>query len=326
MRIRLLQGGGENFPRVFYGIIGGPPRACIAAMFAALMQRSYLYLLGFIAQAILVIVAVFWGPFTIIIYSDPDVAVTGATSVLDALAVTFAGFFAVPSGYVAVAPAAVLLLTFTNAIGKLAVASLTALLVMKISKVPNNIVASTRALIHKRKGKWTISVRLGTMHFQMIHNISIRMYCYADDGNSMSIACLPAGGFSENGGATLAGPEPWNIRHVVDDKSPLAFVDFDGGIEPVKKALGEGVDLFVQGFDATTGRSVGLHRHYLWEHEEYPNLGHIVFAPEGSMADAITKMSPEQQQSGPPSNANKRWGIDWRGFNALKLRPGAEPI
>ena len=115
--------GGENFARTFYGTIGGPPTNCIAAMFAALMQGSYFYLVGFITQAIIVIVAIFWGPFAAIVLNNPDVAIKGATSILDALAVTFAGFFAVPSGYVCTTPGAVLLLTATNAIGKLAVAS-----------------------------------------------------------------------------------------------------------------------------------------------------------------------------------------------------------
>ena len=194
---------------------------------------------------------------------------------------------------------------------------------MKISKVPNNMVVSTRVLVHKRKGKWTISLRIGSLHYQVIHNISIRMFCYADDGNGMSITNLPAGGFSEAGGAALNGPEPWNIRHVVDEKSPIAHVDFDHE-ESVKKALSEGFDFFVQGFDATTGRSVGMGRHFGWD-PEGPGIGHIVYAPEGSMDDVMVKMS-EEQQNLQPSNAGKKWGINWHGFNALKLHSGSDPM
>ena len=194
---------------------------------------------------------------------------------------------------------------------------------MKISKVPNNIVCSTRVLIHKRKDKWTISLRLGALHYQMIQNISIRMFCYADDGHGMSITNLPAGKFSEVGGAALSGPEPWNIRHVVDENSPIKHVDF-GAEESVKEALEEGFDIFVQGFDATTGRSVGMQRHFGWDPEE-AGSGYVVYAPEGSMASSMVKMTVEEQALH-PSNAGKKWGIDWRGFNALKLHSGADPM
>ena len=47
------------------------------------------------------------------------------------------------------------------------------------------------------------------------------------DGSQYRIQYLDAGSFSVAGGVNLAGPEPWNIRHVVDENSPIKHYHWD---------------------------------------------------------------------------------------------------
>ena len=309
--------GHVNWAAGTYGTIGGPPSNVLQALFAKLMSKSYIYLLSFIAQCILALTLLFWGPFAAIVLAAPGEAVRGAFTAVDALAVTFAAIFSVPSAYVCTAPEAVILLTILYAVGKLAIASLTALLVLKISQVPNNFVCSDRAIIHQRNGEWTISLRLGLLHKQVVRNITIRMFCYAQVGNGISILSLHAGPFAAAGGLTMEGPEPINIRHVVNESSPLNELDWNDQ-KVVEGALSEGVDLHVHGFDSTTGRSCGIHSMFRWDD------GTIVYAPNGRMADSATAMTPDQIKLR-KSNHGKKWGIDWKNFNGIVRRPGAQP-
>ena len=307
--------GKVNWAAGTYGTIGGPPSNIISGVFASLMSKSYLYLLLFIAQCIFMLTLIFWGPFAAIILSAPHEAVIGASSALDALAVTFAAIFSVPSAYVCTSPGAVILLTVLYAVGKLSIASLTALLVLKISQVPNNFVTTDRAIIHKRNGKWTMSLRLGLLHQQIVRNISIRMFCYAKVGNGISILALNAGPFAEAGSFAMEGPEPINIRHVVDENSPLKEIDWEDRSQ-LEEALSEGLDVHVHGFDSLTGRSCGIHKMYRWDDQT------LVYEPEGKMADSAIYMQPEHIRLH-KSNVGKKWGIDWKNFNGIVRRPGA---
>ena len=243
-------------------------------------------------------------------------AVTGASSALDAFAVAFAGFFAVNSGYTCNSPGSVILLTLETAVGKLSLASLTALLVIKVSKVPNNMVLSSRLLVHRRKGQWTLSFRVGCLHFQKIHNFSIRLYYYGTVNDQWSIHNLKLGGMVQVDGTVLSGPEPWNIRHIIDDNSPLKDLDMDDR-PSLEKAI-EMFDVHIQGFDATTGRSCGLHKVFQWD------KGTLVYVPEGEMTDVFVKMTPEQKNMS-KANATKDWGIDWNGFNGITPEPNRKP-
>eukprot|EP00942_MAST-04A_sp_MAST-4A-sp1_P014424 g14424.t1 len=303
--------GRKNWAGDTYGIIGGPPLNVVSEIFNQLMNRSYAYLLFFIAQSIVALVLVFWGPFAAIILNNPNVSVQGATTAIDALAVTFAGLFSVPSAYLCASPGAVLLLTFLNAVGKLAIASLTALLVLKISRVPNNWITSDRAIVHKRNGKWTISLRIGLLHKQVVRNVTIRLFCYAQVGNGVSILNLSGGPFADAGGGTIEGPEPMNIRHVVDETSPLKEIDFNDA-NALKKAMSEGFDIHIQGFDSLTGRSCGCHSMYSWR------ANTLIYCPNGKMADSSLKMT-EEHIALRKSNKGKTWGIDWVGFNGIKM-------
>ena len=309
--------GKVNLAANMYGTVGGPPSNVLQALFAKLMTKSYGFLLLFIFQCIMALTLLFWGPFATIVLSAPGEAIQGASTAVDALAVTFAAIFSVPSAYVCTSPEAVILLTLLYAVGKLAIASLTALLVLKISQVPNNFVSSDRAIIHRRNGKWTISLRIGLLHKQIVRNVSIRMFCYARVGNGVSVLSLHAGPWAEAGGLTMEGPEPINIRHVVDASSPLAELDWND-LAVIKNVLGEGVDVHVHGFDATTGRSCGIHSMYKWDD------GTLVHVPEGRMADSATAMTLEQIKLR-KSNRGKKWGIDWGKFNGIVRRPGARP-
>jgi hypothetical protein len=308
--------GRMNWAADTYGTIGGPPSNLLNAVFARLMNKSYLYLVVFIMQCILVLVLVFWGPFAAIIMAAPNKAVVGASTALDALAVTFAAIFSVPSTYICSSPDAVILLTILYAVGKLSIASLTALLVMKISQVPNNFVVSDRAIVHRRNGKWTVSLRIGLLHKQVVRSVSIRMFCYAQVGNGVSILNLDAGPFARAGGFNMEGPEPINIRHVVDEASPMKELDWEDRTV-LEKALSEGLDLHVHGFDSMTGRSCGVHAMFRWDD------GTLVYAPEGSLADSATQMTPEHVALR-KSNRGKKWGIDWRNFNGIVMRRGAK--
>ena len=55
-------------------------------------------------------------------------------------------------------------------------AGVTAVLVVKASKVRNNIVVSEQALVHKKDdGFWYVSCRVGSMYEQNIFGTHIRM-------------------------------------------------------------------------------------------------------------------------------------------------------
>ena len=286
----------SNFAKMQYGIVGGPPANFFSSMFALLLGKSYFYLLGFIFQVIGMIVLAFLVPFAIIVLGQPGIAVTGAHDVLDAFAVAFSGFFAVNSGYLCNSPGSVILLTLETAVGKLSLAGLTALLVIKVSRVPNHMVVSSRLLIHKRKGKWTLSFRIGALHYQKIHGLTVRLYHYGTISDQWSITNLQLGGMVQVDNITLAGPEPWNIRHVIDEDSPLKDLDMEDR-QSVEKSI-EMFDVHIQGFDTTTGRNCGLHQVFQWE------KGSIIYAPEGELTDAFIKMTPEQKNMS-KANATK---------------------
>ena len=306
-----------NFAKETYGTIGGPPINLLAGIFAKLMNGSYFYVLFFIFQCISVIVLLFWPFFIVVVVSNPNKAILGATTAYDAFAITCAGLFSVPSNYICNDPTALLILTLETAVGKLAVAGLTALLVLKISRVPNNLVVTSRLLVHKRNGKWTLSFRIGALHFQKIRNMSIRLFCYGTDGSQYRIQHLDAGSFSVAGGVNLAGPEPWNIRHVVDENSPIKHYHWDD-LEKLKVELEE-ADVSISGFDATTGRNCGLHRKWEWvAADKSSQNGQIVYSESAKMADVFVKMTKDQIKLR-RSNEGKTWGIDWKGFNAIRL-------
>jgi hypothetical protein len=309
--------GTWNFAKDSYGTIGGPPLDIFASLFAKLMDGSYLYVLSFIFQSILVMILCFWPFFSLIVHSNPNTAIQGASTTYDAFAITCAGLFAVPSNYTCTDPTAVLLLTIETAVGKLAVAGLTALLVLKISRVPNNLVVTSRLLVHKRSGKWTLSFRIGALHFQRVRNMSIRFFCYGTDGNQWKIQNLNAGPFSEAGGVNLCGPEPWNIRHVVDENSPIKHYHFDD-LNKLKIELEE-CDVSLSGFDATTGRSCGLNQKWNWE------KNNIIYNKTAKMSDVFVKMT-EADLKLRSSNKGKSWGINWKGFNAITLKDGVDPM
>ena len=144
-----------------------------------LLNESYTYLIVFITVAVAFLVALFWIPLIAIVLTDKCGGVTtlagvssngtsmptsecmppveGALDVWDAFAVAFASLFSVPTRYTPNSATAVTLVTVEFAVGKLAVAGLTALLVIKVSRVPNNLVLSRFLLVSKPHNNWIIT-------------------------------------------------------------------------------------------------------------------------------------------------------------------------
>ena len=106
--------------------------------------------------------------------------------------------------------------------GRLILAGVTAILVVKASKVRNNLVISEKVLVHKKKdGFWYISCRVGSMYKQNIFGTCIRITCISPLG-SINKSMYNKGNLAINlpiydalnDGAFQLGGIPRNVRHV----------------------------------------------------------------------------------------------------------------
>jgi hypothetical protein len=297
--------------------LGAAAPNIISVLFQNLLNRSYGFLLSFIIIGLVSITLIFWIPFIVIVLNDPT-AVENASTILDALAYAFAALFSVDTHYRAASAAAVFAVTIETVVGKLAITALTALLVLKISKVPDNCIQTKRVLIHKLKGQWTISIRVAILYDQRIWDPKMYLSCIANTDNGWMPATLEWSNHCLGHGFGRLDKLPMNLRHVVDEKSPLRNVDFENE-EEVRKNINCFIYV-VQGFDNVTGRSIGHEQRYDWKGPG-DGRGEIFYAPEGQMGDVLVnkKLLKEYYGASWRDEAGPIGGVDWRMFNMIKI-------
>ena len=184
--------------------------------------------------------------------------IENAVTIWDTVAVAFASLFSVPTRYTPNSAAVVTLVTIEFAVGKLAVAGLTALLVIKVSRVPNNIVLSKLILVSKPRNHWILTLRVGMLHNQTMSGCNVRLIVVKKEpsaGIQISTAfSIPP---STRQVFWHSHKSPSASRHVVDRNSPLWDVDLDeGGIRALKVVLAFIVS--IHGFDDTTAEVSAL--------------------------------------------------------------------
>jgi hypothetical protein len=317
--------------------IGHEPRHFASKLFMDLLNKSYMYLLVFIALAVVCLVVVFWLPFLILILSyqcpatsnsmnatlSPSAVsslslcrppISEAHDAWDAFAVAFASLFSVPTNYSANSVAAVTLVTIEFAVGKLAVAALTALLVIKVSRVPNNLVLSSRVLVHKPNDHWMLSMRIGILHKQTISGLHVRVNAVMrQDGMSkFHDFDLPLDQSKLRAGYNALKQEPMSFSHTVNENSPLYGLNFSR-VHSLKKELLY-VILSVHGFDDITGRSLGIEKRYNYDRWNKTG-GTIVVKERGFMADVVLRLSENVKKA---TGANHSLAIQWPNFNLIK--------
>ena len=312
--------------------MGNEPTHFASKLFMDLLNKSYSYLILFIISAVVCLVLVFWFPFIVLVLTNscPGTATTAVSASLnttalvcrpaiseandafDAFAVAFASLFAVPTHYTANSVIAVTLVTIEFAVGKLAVAALTALLVIKVSRVPNNLVLSHRILLHKPRDHWMLSMRAGILHRQTISGCSFRLVAVMKVGSKFEMVDLPFQSSKLRAGSIALKQEPITFSHVVDEQSPLYHFDFSS-IRNLKKDL-LSVNVSIHGFDDTTGRSLGLERKYNYDRWNTTG-GHMVLMERGKLAQVVRRLSDKEVKR---SGAKYSLAIEWPNFNLIK--------
>ena len=324
---------------------GSEPRHFASKLFMDLLNKSYLYLVVFIASAVVSLTTIFFFPFlALILTSDCPSTITAtatattraaaaaasnstfissvfncrppiseASNAFDAFAIAFASLFAVPTHYIANSVAAVTLVTLEFAVGKLAVAALTALLVIKVSRVPNNLVLSSRVLIHKPKKQWMLSMRIGILHNQTCSGCNVRLVAVMRKGGKFISLDLPFDSTKLRAGYIALKQEPMTFCHTIDATSPLYGLNFEKGLHGLKKEL-LAVILSVHGFDDITGRSLGIERRYNYDRWNKTG-GHMVLKERGYMADVVQRLSEKQKKN---LGSSHSLAIQWPNFNLIK--------
>jgi hypothetical protein len=168
-------GSSANRNKRLFAILGPFHRRVLAEFFQWLMDRPLGGLLAFIAAAILALTLAFW-PFYVLLAgsfapTNSDGVTVGtvetATAAADAFVVSFGALFSQTTHWTANNASSVFLVTLQAGIGKLTLSGLTALLVMKVSRVPNHVIVSDALLVHVYDDEWHISLRLGTLYYQV---------------------------------------------------------------------------------------------------------------------------------------------------------------
>ena len=166
-------GSSANRNKRLFAILGPFHRRVLAEFFQWLMDRPLGGLLAFIAAAILALTLAFW-PFYVLLAgsfapTNSDGVTVGtvetATAAADAFVVSFGALFSQTTHWTANNASSVFLVTLQAGIGKLTLSGLTALLVMKVSRVPNHVIVSDALLVHVHDDEWHISLRLGTLYY-----------------------------------------------------------------------------------------------------------------------------------------------------------------
>jgi hypothetical protein len=303
--------------------IGTEPKHFASKLFMDLLNKRYSYLFGFIGFAVVGLVFIFWLPFVALIlsYKCPTAGngtlvcnppLTEAYTAWDAFAVAFASLFAVPTNYTANNVIAVTLVAIEFAVGKLAVAGLTALLVIKVSRVPNNLVLSSRVLVHKPKDDWKLSMRIGVLHSQTISGAHVRLSAVMRKDRRFHTVNLPFDSSKLQTGFIALRQEPMSFSHTINEKSPLYSLDFTN-VHSLKKELLY-IMITVHGFDDITGRSLGIEKRY--NYDRWNLTGGTIFIKErGYMADVVLRLSDSQKKI---TGASHSLAINWPNFNLIK--------
>lgn len=304
--------------------LGAAPPSVFRLLFQNLLNRSYSFLLSFILVGLVGITLVFWVPFIALVGNDPS-AIDNCTTIADALAFAFASLFGVDSHYRAASSTAVFVVTAEVVVGKLAITALTALLVLKISKTPDNCIQSKRILVHKLKGKWTISVRVAVLYDQRLWDPRIYLSCISNTSNGWMPSTLKWSNHCLGHGFGRLDKLPLNLRHVVDETSPLWNVNFEDEKE-VRRNLNCFI-LVIAGYDSVTGRTVGHEQRYDW-HDNISgedSRGFISYMPKGRMGDVLVNSKLLKEFYGASWSGKSKGGgeeitggVDWRMFNLIK--------
>ena len=304
------------------GVIGTQPPNWASQLFQMLLNRSYGYLLSFIAVSLLSLTLLFSIPYVLLVRLDPG-SIVGAETAADAISFAFASFFGVPTRFQAASNSAIIVATTEIAVGKLAVTGLTALLVLKISKTPNNIVVTERVLIHKKGDKWHLSIRAAVLYEQRLYHPKIWLSTIANTTGGWMPATLPWQNHCLGHGFGRLDGLPMNLRHCVDANSPLRDINFES--EDAVKGNIMAIIIVIQGFDKVTGRSVGYEQRYDWDPKN--GQGKIIYLPTGEMCDILIPSSKvDEVYSRLPAGSKKRrktdnvGAVDWRAFNLIRFK------
>ena len=131
----------------------------------------------FLVAIVFLVTLLFWVPF-LLLYSLDALDCENVDSILDTLALAFSTLLNVQSQYAPKSGLVVIAISIESMFGRLILAGVTAILVVKASKVRNNIVISEKVLVHKKNdGYWYISCRVGSMYKQNIFGTYIRITC-----------------------------------------------------------------------------------------------------------------------------------------------------
>ena len=246
-------------------------------MYAHVLYGNWTVFVMTLLVIILVVTIFFWIPIYII-YSMDKLSITNVNDFWDTVALAFSTLLNIQTQYIPTSPGAIIALAIESGFGRFILAGVTAVLVVKASKVQNNIVLSENALVHKKAdGFWYISVRVGCLYEQNIFASQIRLTCITPfncinayesingtgeyHGNrAVNLKIYDA---LEDGEFQLGGI-PRNVRHRIDEQSPLyGAIEIFGNpaqweTTPVISAL----YLHFNGTDELTGRGVGKTRVY----------------------------------------------------------------
>ena len=244
-------------------------------------------LVGFLLATIL-----FWIPMAAL-YSVNSLSVTNINSIADTFALACTTLLSIPSVYVPTTATAVIVISIETGVGRLILAGVTAVLVVKASKVQNEIVISEKLLCHKFHGSWYLSLRVGVMYGQRIYGSQFRMATVGNipgQAGDVNMVNLKLHDIANTGGIEMGGV-PRNIRHRIDETSPLFhLVDF---LENSKDFSGylQSIYFFLNGVDELSGRGVGKSRCYQLSSgdivvNKHARL-HDVVIPRRNLPDAI---------------------------------------
>jgi hypothetical protein len=317
LRPTKMTDGEETFEQ-----LGAEPKHFASKLFMDLLNKDYRYLFVFIGLSVVGLVVMFWLPFLVLIlsYTCPmsnngtavcNPPLTEAYTAWDAFAVAFASLFAVPTHYTATSVIAVTLVAIEFAVGKLAVAGLTALLVIKVSRVPNNLVLSSRVLVHKPHDHWRLSMRIGLLHSQTISGANFRLFAVMRQNGHFVNVDLPFDSSKLRAGCITIRQEPISFSHTVTEESPLYAMNFEN-VHSLKKELLY-IMLTVHGFDDITGRSLGIEKRYNYDRWNMTG-GSIYVKARGYMGDVVLRLSESQKKI---TGAENSMAINWPNFNLI---------
>ena len=253
-----------------------------AIIYTKVFHGTWYSFLLCLSTGFFVSVFIFWIP-VIIMYSFGDLSVTNVNSVEDTVALAFTTLLNIPSIYVPTSATAVIAVSLETGFRRFILAGVTAILVVKASKVQNNIVLSNTALFHKKHGHWYISLRVGVLYGQRIFGAHFRLAVVGNipghDGN-VNWVKLKLHDITNDTEIEMAGV-PRNLRHRIDETSPLFFLtDLLENNKDVSNCF-ESLYLFFNGIDELSGRGVGKSRCYRLA------LGEVIINKNTQLEDVV---------------------------------------